>query len=147
MYSDIIGVVSLVVSFAAFIISMKTYLKTLSIREAESIIHMYEYDRDPLFINARRSVRNMPDNYTPETLDDEYMELSTDISICIITYQLIAVSLEKGLYPYDFLKNSATAHTMLCLYDKLKPYIEHRRNSNKTYAENWINLCEKLRAE
>ena len=110
----------------------------------EAVNEYLKNDRDPAFIDVRKIVYSLPDNYDPKKVDEE---IGAKIALLIISYQQAAILVKHKQLPFWLFKNNVSGHALTELFDKLKPFIEYRREKNPCYAKEYEGLCDRIKKE
>jgi len=133
-----LGIIGAVTGLLGIIISLLSY----SHNRIEAVNAYFENDRAQSFIDARRIVHNLPNTYDPIQLQKDH---GSEIAVLIISYQQAAILVRKRQLPFWIFKEQASGFAVTKLFDKLRPYIEMRRQDNPAFAKQYEWLYNRIK--
>ena len=136
----IISIVSVAIALSSFLISGAVLLVNLRKAKIETINTYLQNERDPCFIEARKTVYNLGKDYDPEEVDCLYGE---KISVLISFYCQAAIMVEKGYLPFSFFKQYS-GYAVCMLYRILEPHIKWRREKKANRHPDYAKMYEWL---
>jgi len=108
----------------------------------EAVNAYYKNDRDPDFIEARRTVYNLPENYIPSDLIQD--ERGSKIAILILSYEQSGILVKEDQLPFWVFSKNAAGFAVVNFYRILAPYIEYRRGKHPFFAINFESLRNRI---
>ena len=137
---NIENVISLTGGFAG-LVGVIVSLFALNHNKIEAINEFYSNDRDERFIEARRIVHELPSKYDPA---DEMKKHGDKLSVLILSYEQAGILVKKRQLPFWVFMNGGCGLAVVDFYEKLTPYIEYKRKTNKLYAKSFEYLKERI---
>ena len=132
-----LGIVGAVTGIMGIIISVLSY----SHNRIEAVNAFYSNDRDPNFIEARRIVHTLPDDYDPSDVQKNF---GNQIAILILSFDQAGILIKKRQLPFWIFSRGGCGVAAVTFHKKLFPYIKYRRKSNPLYAVNFDYLVKKI---
>ncbi|MCL2855379.1 MAG: hypothetical protein FWE21_07160 [Defluviitaleaceae bacterium] len=137
-----LAIISVIATATGALVALTSALIILPRRSRIDIVKsLYEMDKEPALIEARRIVHGLPDAYDGEEMQKKH---GYDLAVLIISYEMVGYLVKKRHLPFSILSKTQAGISILKLYRKLTPYIEYRQKSNKNYAIYFSRLVKKL---
>jgi len=124
------GITGIVVSIVAFYHN-----------QMEAVNAYYVNDRDERYIEARRIVHHLPENYSPKKILDEH---GSKLAYLVLSYDQAGTLLQNRQLPF-WLFNTSSGYAAVQFYNILLPYIEWRRdNGTPLYGQQYKYLVKRI---
>jgi len=130
------GLIGTLTGLLGIVISILSY----NHNRIEAIKTYYENIRQEAFVQARRTLRNLPDDYDPKNLSAEARD---KLAYLIIAYHQAGVLLRKRQLPM-WAFNGSIGYNAISAYNKLEPYIALRREKEPFYADNFEFIYKRI---
>ena len=138
--------VSILVAFISVVVSIATYMKTVSHDKKQATIDAFNLLQNEVldkFVNIdNENSKMIVDNLSSK----EFKEAYDDCRALIARLEHFAVGVNKKIYDLNVVDELAGIH-LIYLYKKIKPIIDYanRNESKNLHYHNYIELVDKLK--
>lgn len=135
----ILSIVGALTGVLGIVISILSY----SHNRIEAVNAYYNVLLNSESIKSRRVLRSLPNTYEPNDLTEEQIECC---SYTVITYQQAGLLVKKKQLPFWVFDHSS-GYKVMNFFEKLKPYIDARREGEPGYAYDFEYLYNRLKSK
>ena len=133
------GIIGALTGLSGIIISLFSFYHN----RIEAVNAFYANFRNPVFIEARKTIHNLPSNYVPEEILREHGD---KIAYIVLSYEQAGILAKKHKLPFWLFTDHSTGIAIVRLYEKLQPYILFRREyDNVAYGKQFEYLVERIK--
>jgi len=131
------GIIGAVSGITGIVVSLFAFYHN----QMEAVNAYYINDREERYIEARRIVHQLPENYSPEQLLKEH---GSEVAYLILSYDQAGTLLKNRQLPFWLFKTSS-GYAAVQFYNVLKSYIEWRReNGTPLYGQPYEYLVKRI---
>jgi len=131
------GIIGAISGVTGIVVSIFAFYRN----KMEAVNAYYINDREERYIEARKIVHKLPENYSPEDVLNEH---GSKLAYLVLSYDQAGTLLRNRQLPF-WLFNTSSGYTAVQFYNILRPYIEWRQDhGTPLYGQQYKYLVKRI---